>query len=95
MTGLVILGYDDIHSIEYFGKQADAYWKRDGRSFDEVFKKAIDEYEAVSARTQAFDEELKKEALVYGEEYYDLLCVARSDFSPRNVTATAASVRWM
>ncbi len=76
MTGLVILGYDDIHSIEYFGKQADAYWKRDGRSFDEVFKKAIDEYEAVSARTQAFDEELKKEALVYGEEYYDLLCVA-------------------
>lgn len=42
MTGLVILGYDDIHSIEYFGKQADAYWKRDGRSFDEVFKKAID-----------------------------------------------------
>ena len=76
MTGLVILGYDDIHSIEYFGKQADAYWKRDGRSFDEVFKKAIDEYEAVSARTQAFDEELKKEALVYGEEYYDILCVA-------------------
>ena len=23
-----------------------------------------------------FDEELKKEALVYGEEYYDILCVA-------------------
>ena len=84
--------------------------KETARSFDEVFKKAIDEYEAVSARTQAFDEELKKEALVYGEEYYDILCVAyresmlpisllrwtaRSDFSPRNVTATAASVRWM
>ena len=26
--------------------------------------------------SEAFDEELKKEALVYGEEYYDLLCVA-------------------
>ena len=79
MTGLVILGYDDIHSIEYFGKQADAYWKRDGRSFDEVFKKAIDEYEAVSARTQAFDEELKKEALVaYGTVVGEIKEVSRS-----------------
>ena len=76
MTGLVVLGYDDIHSIEYFGKPADAYWKRNGLTFDEVFRKAIDEYEAVSARTAAFDGELKKEALVYGEEYYDILCVA-------------------
>ena len=76
MTGLVVLGYDDIHSIEYFGKPADAYWKRNGLTFDEVFRKAIDEYEAVSARTAAFDEELKKEALAYGEEYYDILCVA-------------------
>lgn len=75
-VGVVVLGYDDIHSIEYFGKQADAYWKRNGMTFTEVYQKGIEEYEIVKERAAAFDEELKKEALSYGEEYYDILCMA-------------------
>lgn len=75
-SGMVCLSYDDIHSIQYFGKNADAYWKKDGETFEEILVKGIQEYEEVRRKAAAFDEELKQEALAYGEKYYDILCAA-------------------
>ncbi|MBS6194054.1 MAG: DUF4965 domain-containing protein [Clostridiales bacterium] len=75
-SGMVCLAYDDIRSIQYFGKDVEAYWRKDGETFGEVLVKGIEEYEKLREKTKAFDEELKKEAMVYGEKYYDILCVA-------------------
>lgn len=74
--GMICVAYDDILSIQYFGRDIEAYWKKDGETFEEVLKKGLREYEELRGRAAAFDEELKKEALVFGEKYYDILCAA-------------------
>ncbi|NCB92251.1 MAG: DUF4965 domain-containing protein [Clostridia bacterium] len=74
--GMVCISYDDIHSIQYFGQNADAYWKKDGETFDEMLKAAVDGYGDVLERAAAFDEELKAEAMVYGQKYCDILSLA-------------------
>lgn len=74
--GMVCLAYDDIHSIQYFGKNADAYWKKDGETFDEILVRGINEYGEIREKASVFDRELREEALVYGEKYYNILCVA-------------------
>lgn len=76
LEGLVVVSYDDIYSIEYFGKQIVPYWKRNGMTFDEVLAKGIAEYPQIAERMAAFDEELKAEALEFGQKYYEILCVA-------------------
>lgn len=76
MCGMVCVAYDDICSIQYFGRNAEAYWKKDGDTFAQVLKKAICEYEDIVEKAAAFDSELKQEAMVYGQKYYDILCVA-------------------
>jgi hypothetical protein len=45
LTGFVCLGYDDIKSIEYFGKHLDAYWKKDGEDFASVMSRAVAEHD--------------------------------------------------
>lgn len=55
--GIITIAYDDIKSIEYFGKQLDCYYKSGGDTFEDMLKKAIDEKEAVIKRCIDFDEQ--------------------------------------
>lgn len=76
VSGMICLAYDDILSIQYFGKNTGAYWRKDGDTFAQVLEKALCEYEDIEKKAAAFDEELKQEAMVYGQKYYEILCVA-------------------
>ena len=76
VTGRICFAYDDIHSLEYFGRPVDAYWRKDGGSFDEMLDGAISGYEEVSRRAEVMEEQLKADALAVGGEYYLLLCLA-------------------
>lgn len=38
-SGLICAAYDDIHSIMYFGRPIDAYYKKDGDTFADICKK--------------------------------------------------------
>jgi len=75
-TDFVCIGYDDIYSIEYFGKKIKGYYTKDGATFNEVFKKAFDEYESVVKKVDNFDRKLLEEAKRIGDGYADMVSIA-------------------
>lgn len=75
-SNTVIFAYDDVKSIQYFGENLDAYWKKDGKTFDEVLAEGIREREAVTAKVRAFEEKLMTDAEKYGEKYQQILALS-------------------
>ena len=37
----ICIGYDDIKSIQYFGENIEAYWRRDGAQFEDIFRETV------------------------------------------------------
>lgn len=73
----LVLAYDDIHSIEYFGKPLNAYWRRDGTAFEEMLVSAMEQYEEILKRCEDFNQRLINEGKnAGGEKYKDLLSLA-------------------
>ncbi|KJF45694.1 glutaminase domain-containing protein [Draconibacterium sediminis] len=74
--GYVMLGYDDVESIQYFGDNLKAWWANDGEvSFDEVLTSAAKDYQSVMERCDATDQAVYEEALAAGGENYARLCL--------------------
>lgn len=57
----VLLAYDDIDAILYFGKPLKAYWKRDGKTIDQIVKAADKDFASLVKRCSAFDIELMQD----------------------------------
>lgn len=72
----ICIAYDDIHSIMYFGKMIDAYYKKDGDTFSDVCKKAISEYDEICSRVENFEKELLKKASAISEKYADIISLS-------------------
>ncbi len=69
--------YDDIHSLIYFGKEIDAYWRKDGKSITEVIAEASREGAEMLCRCRDFSLRLDREAQqAGGEKYGELLRLA-------------------
>ncbi|MBR4857785.1 MAG: DUF4965 domain-containing protein [Clostridia bacterium] len=69
--------YDDIESIEYFGKHLRSYWNKDGQSILEAVDEAAGEYDEIAGRCKAFSQKLYSDALeAGGEKYAELLSLA-------------------
>ncbi|MFC4619751.1 glutaminase domain-containing protein [Camelliibacillus cellulosilyticus] len=76
-SNYLILAYDDILSIEYFGKPLNAYWRRTGLSFNEMISRGISEYHDVMQKCADFNARLIQESVAAGgEKYKDLLSLA-------------------
>ena len=76
-TSLFAFAYDDIKSLVYFGNQLDAYWKSQGNTIEQEIEAAINEYDMLMQKTEAFHEKLVTDATVAGgEQYCDLLVLA-------------------
>lgn len=74
--GYVMVGYDDIESIQYFGENLKAWWTKEGTvSFNNVLQAAVTERESVLDRCAAFDKSLWDETLAAGGKNYADLCV--------------------
>ena len=54
----LMLAYDDLYSITYFRKNLRPYWRRDGGGIADLLRKAEAEYDALLARSKAFDEQV-------------------------------------
>ncbi len=67
---LFLFAYDDIESIQYFGDNLKAYWKKDGKTIQEAMAEAAADYETVLARCNAFSDKIKTEAIAKGSEKY-------------------------
>ncbi len=74
-AGKIMIAYDDIWSIQYFGENLRPYWNADGTRtiFDEL-NAADKEYASLLKRCYAFDKELMEEAAAVGGRRYAELC---------------------
>ncbi|MBB6733294.1 glutaminase family protein [Cohnella zeiphila] len=73
---LLVLAYDDVLAIEYFGDPRPAYWKREGLSAEAMIAAAFAEYESLRERCDAFDRQLLADAgRAGGPRYADLLAL--------------------
>ena len=75
-SGYVMVAYDDIESIQYFGENLKAWWTEDGKmTFDQILNLAYNEYQNVMNRCDNFDEQIYNEALTAGGEKYARICM--------------------
>jgi len=75
-SGRIAIGYDDIKAIEYFGKQLDSYYKIDGDTFEDVCRDAIDNFDFIKKKCQAFDTELINISKKISEKYTDIISLS-------------------
>ncbi|MBP5487744.1 MAG: DUF4965 domain-containing protein [Bacteroidales bacterium] len=74
-SGKVMIGYDDIFSIQYFQENLRPYWNKDGgKTIKDAFLAANNEYKALVKKCAAFDLEMMKDALASGGQEYAELC---------------------
>lgn len=76
VSDFICIGYDDIKSIQYFGENIDAYWRRGGMTFRQAAKLAVKEYEAVTARVRKFEIELMEKARRISDKYEQIVSLA-------------------
>jgi hypothetical protein len=72
----LMLGYDDIYSIQYFKENLPPVWRAEGRTIEKELAKAATDYKSVMQQCIAFDQKLYADAKKAGGEKYALLCVA-------------------
>lgn len=71
----ILLGYDDLYSIQYFHENLRPWWNKDNtNSIEQELDKAILSYQDVIRRCEAFDKELYEKAEAAGGEKYANLC---------------------
>ena len=69
-TCQVVLAYDDIESILYFGKRLKAYWKKDGKTIGQLIDEAVRDYPELEKRCAQFDKELMQDLYDAGGSDY-------------------------
>lgn len=75
-SGYLMLAYDDIKSVQYFGADLNPWWKTSAsETIEKQLKKAASEYKTVLAKCDAFDKSVYSEAVKAGGEEYGKLCV--------------------
>ena len=72
----VMLAYEDLESVQYFGKNLKAWWTNDGkRTFGALLQQSANEYPQVIEKCNAFDAQMYAAAVQSGGEKYAGLCV--------------------
>jgi hypothetical protein len=71
----LILAYDDIYAVQYFGKNLRAWWRRDASmTAEKMLDEAEKDYTRLMAKTAAFDQQLYQDAQKAGGKEYADLC---------------------
>lgn len=74
-SGYIMIGYDDLYSIQYFGENLKAWWAQEGTTMDQALQKAGIQHEQLIDDCRQFDNKLWYEALEAGGKKYADLCV--------------------
>ncbi len=69
-----ILAYDDVYSIEFFQRKLQAYWKRNGKSINNVIEERINNYQTLMKASEDFDKNLISELNLKGGNDYASIC---------------------
>ncbi|MBR2461472.1 MAG: DUF4965 domain-containing protein [Clostridia bacterium] len=74
---LILFAYDDIQSLVYFGKNVDAWWKKDGKTIEEAIAEAAADYEKLDKKCVEFSSKMFADGVIAGgEKYAELLALA-------------------
>ncbi|MDR1884533.1 MAG: DUF4965 domain-containing protein [Prevotella sp.] len=74
-SGKILVGYDDIYSIQYFGDNLRPYWNKKGdKTIEQAFVEANNEFIGLSNKCSDFDFKLMDEATRAGGKEYANLC---------------------
>lgn len=69
------VGYNDIYSVQYFGKNLRPWWNKDGnKTIEGELKQAAKEYKNIIAKCKAFDAAMNVKASAAGGLAYAKLC---------------------
>ena len=66
----VMVAYDEIYSINWFGKKLRPYWRRNGAEAGDMLQSAERDYAKLSRRCEQFDDELMADLTKVGGERY-------------------------
>ncbi|GAC1665936.1 MAG: hypothetical protein NVS9B4_21590 [Candidatus Acidiferrum sp.] len=66
----ILVGYDDLYSIEYLKRWMRPYWRRKGMTIGELLETAEREYSAIEQRSRELDERLASDMRKVGGEAY-------------------------
>lgn len=72
----LMLAYDDISSIQYFGKNLDPWWKKIHGNMNQLLLHAKNEFNQIQRTCNAFDKKMYDDAMHAGGKEYADLCVA-------------------
>jgi hypothetical protein len=72
----IMLGYDDLFSVQYFSKNLPPVWRAENRTIEKELAKAAADYKSIMQQCKAFDEKMYADAKKAGGENYAQLCVA-------------------
>lgn len=75
-SGRIAIGYDDVKSIEYFGKQLDAYYKIDGETFDDICADAIKRFDSIKEKCLDFDNKLINMTRKISDKYENIVSLS-------------------
>ncbi|HEV7622258.1 MAG TPA: DUF4965 domain-containing protein [Flavisolibacter sp.] len=72
----LLMGYDDLFSVQYFGDNLKPWWKKtDADNIEAQLKKAATDYKIVTELCTAFDKKLYADALNAGGKDYADICI--------------------
>jgi len=71
----ILLAYDDLYSIQYFGQNLQAWWKKNFSSTEEMIKRSLADFKSIEERCNNFDKQLYEDAVKAGGKTYAELCV--------------------
>jgi hypothetical protein len=74
VTRQVIVAYDEMYAIKYFGKPLLPYWRRDGATAEQMLQKAARNYSVLARRCEDFDRHLTADATKAGGAKYAQMC---------------------
>jgi len=74
----MVLAYDDIYSVEYFGKPLRAWWRKDpGMTAEKMLEMSMDQYQQLMTACHTFDASFEKDMLATGgKKYADLAALS-------------------
>jgi hypothetical protein len=72
----LLLGYDDLYTVQFFGENLKALWTQEGLTMEQQLKRAAETQPAVLAQCAGFDKKMYSDAVAAGGEHYAQLCVA-------------------
>jgi hypothetical protein len=73
-TRRLTLAYDDLYSLEYFGRRVRPYWRRKGAEAPDLLRAADRDYDSLMEKCGRFDRDLMADLKQEGGADYERLC---------------------